>query len=65
MFLALLDPDSSAITLVNCDNPDLPYYQSGKETIHEGRKKDVLQKIEEWHEENFIPDELRIIQTVK
>jgi len=65
MFTALLEPSSQSITLINCDNPDLPFYQQGKETLSEGRKKEVLQIIEQWHEDNFVPDELRIIQTVK
>lgn len=64
MFTALLEPDSQAITIINCDNPDLPYYEQGKETIAKGHKKKVMEKIEEWYEDNFVPDELRIVQIV-
>jgi len=65
MFTALLEPNSQAITLINSGHSDLPYYAQGKETLSEGRKKEVLQIIEQWHEDNFVPDELRIIQTVR
>lgn len=65
MFTALLEPNSQAITLINSGHSDLPYYAKGKETLSEGRKKEVLQIIEQWHEDNFVPDELRIVQTVK
>lgn len=65
MFTALLEPNSQAITIINSDHSDLPYYAQGKETLYEGRKKEVLQIIEQWYEDNFVPDELRIIQTVK
>lgn len=65
MFTALLNPNDNSLTVINKDHSDYPFYRQGKEVLFEAGKKAMEEKIEEWQDENFIPDELRIVQHVK
>lgn len=65
-FLLLRNKQNNALVLINSNHSDVEDYKSsGFESIEQGSENDCLESADEfWSEEN-IPEDLRLLLTVK
>lgn len=58
MFKILLRPSTGALVLLSKNSSDLlDYYTQGFSDAFDGRKKECLEWLDDYWQENFVPDE--------
>lgn len=65
MYAVLHNTDNNALTMINANHPDYRVYSDNKDEIYTGKGKECREVVEQFFEDNNIPEELRIFQVVK
>lgn len=65
MFTIFKNQEDGALTLINNDNPDFMFYEERLSELFSGTKKECVDFIFEYQDENLIPDEEFIYMEIK
>ena len=65
MYNVLFNKENDSLILISDNNPDFRFYADKLMQLYKGNRAKCLQFIEEYHNENFIPEEKQIFLEIK
>jgi hypothetical protein len=65
MFTVLHNTDNNGITMINENHPDYHIYAENKEELCRDTERECTNVVEQFFEDNSIPEELRLFQIVR
>lgn len=60
-----INDNNGAITLISENNPDFGFYADTLTLLYKGNRRDCIRFLEQYQDENYIPDEIRMFEEIK
>lgn len=57
-FYVFLNPQNGALVLISANNADFMFYEETHEEIKNGNRKECVEFIEQYQDDNLIPDDV-------